>query len=122
MTMADRGVPTRRPILTDMAATPIRRGHVPWNECQSAELFLDAARRDLDGDDLGLNVYCATEYRFGEQRTAVRRTPTRLVLETWATGGTNEQPSRISLPVGEALRLVRLVNRVVDEISFPSTP
>jgi hypothetical protein len=61
----------------------VEQQHLPWDECQTAEYFLDDVTRDLGGEALGLSVYCATSFRFGEQcRTLPERLATRSATDT----------------------------------------
>lgn len=69
--------------------------------------------RDLDGELLGVSVYNAAPFRFGEPRDDTSRAAPRVVLETWTDD--DEPAERLSLTPGEALRLARiLVRRAVD--------
>jgi hypothetical protein len=91
--------------------------HLPWHECRSGEAFLDDVRRDIDGDELGLSVYVASAFQFGQPRDAVESRAARLVIETWQSNA--EEPSqRISVNAGDALRLARILVRLVDELTF----
>jgi hypothetical protein len=47
---------------------PDAERHVPWHECHGRELFIDGARRDLDGAPVGVTVYIAAPFRFGQPR------------------------------------------------------
>src|ERR671931_910880 len=42
--------------------------HVPWPECRGAEMFVDGVCRDLHGEPVGVSVYSAAPFRFGEPR------------------------------------------------------
>ena len=90
--------------------------HVPWHECRGPEVWLEYARRALDGEDLELSVYLAAPYRFGQQRNASGQAPVRLVIDA-ADPGAEEFAVRLSLRLGEAARLARILNRLVDQMS-----
>jgi hypothetical protein len=94
--------------------------HVPWRECQGPSVALKGLRRDLDGQALDVNTYVAAPYRFGEPRTQRGDTSTRVVID--AADERAEDPAlRMSLSLGEAVRFARILNRLVDEISYPRT-
>jgi hypothetical protein len=52
---------------------PDARRHAPGSECHSREAFLDRARRDLDGEDVGFCVYACRRVSF-RSTTPRRRT------------------------------------------------
>jgi hypothetical protein len=96
---------------------PAAQQHVPWDECQTVPYFLGGAARDLDGADLGLVVYGAIRFRFGETRTESVPPAARLVVETWSESD-GQPPASASLSPGEALRLARIVQHLVDTITL----
>ena len=101
---------------------PLAQGHVPWAECHSAHYFLDDVIHDLDGDPLGLSMYCATRFRFGEpRRSQPEPAATRLVIETWSHGA-DSRSTRVSVPLGEALQLARIIHHLVDTIRLNPAP
>lgn len=109
--------------------------HLP-SECRTREYFLDVvtdARTRLDGerDDeqvstaVGLSFYCASAFRFGQARASALPSVPRVVLETWtgrAEGADRSNgaamPGRVALTVGEALKLARLIEHVVETVMF----
>jgi hypothetical protein len=91
--------------------------HLPWHECRGMEAFVDDARRGLDGDQLGLSAYAAAPFRFGQPREAAQPREARIVVETWRVNG-DEASQRISINTGNALRLARILVRLVDELTF----
>jgi hypothetical protein len=96
---------------------PNRGRHLPWHECRSAEMYLDGARRDLDGDLVGASVYAAACFRFGELRGPAASPAARVVLEVWRPD-TDEVGRRISLSPADALHLARMLIRVADDLTF----
>ena len=90
--------------------------HVPWHECRSRAAFVDDVRRDLYGERVGVSVYNAAPFRFGEPRDDTSPAAPRVVLETWA--GDDESAQRVSLTAGEALRLARILVRCADDLTF----
>jgi hypothetical protein len=90
--------------------------HRPWHECRSREVFVDDVRRDLDGEPLGVSVYNAAPFRFGQLRDDAPPAVPRVVLETWT--GDDEPAQRMSLTAGEALRLARILVRCADGLTF----
>jgi hypothetical protein len=91
--------------------------HLPWHECRSNEAFVDDARRNLDSDELGLTVYLASAFRFGELRDTTESHAPRVVIETWPSDA--DGPSqRVSMGAGSALRLARILVRFADELTF----
>jgi hypothetical protein len=91
--------------------------HLPWHECRGPEAWLHDARRDLDGEHLEVSVYVAAAFRFGQQRHLPLQSPTRLVIDAWAP---TEGAVRVSLTLGETVRLARILNRLVDSVSLPN--
>jgi hypothetical protein len=91
--------------------------HLPWHECHTAEAFVDDVRRDLDGDELGVSVYAAAQFRFGQTRDAAQPREARIVVETWPAN-TDELSQRISISPGDALRLARILVRLADDLTF----
>ena len=89
--------------------------HVPWHECRSPEAWLHGARRDLDGEPVEVCVYLASRFRFGYPREGAQPAPTRVVLDVEASPGLDDV--RVSLDLGEAVRLARILNLLVDQIS-----
>jgi hypothetical protein len=97
---------------------PDPQAHVPWGECHGPDITLTEIRDHLGGDLLDLSVFVAAPFRFGEPRRLVDNTA-RLVLE--AATESSETPSiRFSLGLGEALRLARAINHLVDEVTMPA--
>jgi len=66
----------------------------------------------------GTRTLCSS--RLPVRRTANRGIPaeTRIVLETYVDQP-GEEPTRISLPLGEALRLSRRLTQLIDQVSAP---
>src|SRR4051794_38860784 len=62
---------------------PDAERHVPWHECRGRELFIDGARRDLDGVPVGISIYIAAPFRFGQPRDERPPDAARVVLEPW---------------------------------------
>jgi hypothetical protein len=95
---------------------PDSNRHLPWHECRGAEMFVDGVCRDLDGEPVGVSVYDAAPFRFGEPRDDASPSAPRVVLETWTS---DDEPShRVSLTAGEALRLARILVCCADELTF----
>jgi hypothetical protein len=94
--------------------------HVPWDECHGPGATLTEVRDELSGDQVGLTSYMATPFRFGEQRRSTDPAP-RLMIET-ASEHADLPTARISISIGEALRLARLINHLVDQVTMPATP
>lgn len=92
--------------------------HLPWHECRGPEAWLAGARQDLDGAPLEVSVYVAAAFRFGQPRRLPLRAATRLVLDAWGPAG-DDPTVRISLGLGEAVRLARILNHLVDQVSLP---
>jgi hypothetical protein len=90
--------------------------HLPADECHSRATFLNGVCRDLEGEPLGVSVYNAAPFRFGELRDEVRPASPRVVLETWA--GDDKTGQRMRLTPGEALHLARILVRCADELTF----
>jgi hypothetical protein len=90
--------------------------HLPAHECHSRAAFLVGVRRDMEGEPIGVSVYNAAPFRFGQLRDEAEPASPRVVLEAWTGDGQTVQ--RISLPPGEALRLARILTRCVDELTF----
>jgi hypothetical protein len=57
--------------------------HRPCHECRSRESFVEDVRRDLDGEPIGVSVYNAAPFRFGQPRDDTPPAAPRVVLETW---------------------------------------
>ena len=91
--------------------------HVPWHECRGVAAWLDGARRDLDGEPLEMSVYLAAPFRFGQPRSSTADPTTRLVID--ACGADDRDAVRLSIDLGEATRLARILNRLVDSVSLP---
>jgi hypothetical protein len=95
---------------------PDPQGHVPWHECHGEAASIDGVRRDLDGQPVGVSVYSAAPFQFGEPRGDTPPPAPRVVLEMWTS---DHEPSyRVSLTAGEALRLARILVRCADELTF----
>lgn len=78
---------------------------------------MGGARRDLDGEPVGLGVNSAAPFRFGQERDEAVPATARIVLETWPENG--DSPSqRVSLAPGEALQLARILIRCADDLTF----
>jgi hypothetical protein len=90
--------------------------HVPWNECRTLVSYFDGVRLDLHGMQVELELYAAAVFQFGALRSEALPTETRIVLEPYVDQPGHE-PIRISLPVGEALRLARRITQLVDLIA-----
>ncbi len=90
--------------------------HVPWNECRTLVSYFDGARHDLSGTPAGLELYAAAVFQFGTLRREALPGETRIVLETYVDEP-GQEPVRVSLPVGEALRLARRIGQLVNLVS-----
>ncbi len=90
--------------------------HVPPFECRTIGLALDAMR-DLDGPPLVIEAYVARPFRFGEPRESRGAAAVRLVVE--ATDADGEVVARLSVSLGDGLRLARYLLRVVDLVDHP---
>ena len=91
--------------------------HVPWNECRSLVSYFDGARRDLSGPRMELEVYAAAAFQYGRLRSEALPQETRIVLDAYVDAP-GEEPLRLSLPVGEALRLGRRLGQLVDLVTL----
>jgi len=93
--------------------------HHPWHECQGPAVWLEDVRRELTGEQIEVSVCVAAPYRFGQPRAPHDTTSIRVVIDASAIGA--EEPTlRMSLGLGEALRLARILNHLVDAISLPN--
>jgi hypothetical protein len=90
--------------------------HVPWNECRTPISSFTGARRDLNGALLELELYAAAAFQFGSLRSKALPSDTRVVLEAYADEP-GQEPIRVSLSAGEALRLARRMTQLVDLVS-----
>jgi hypothetical protein len=54
---------------------------------------------------------------FGQPHDAAAPAPARVVVETWLIDGEEPVP-RVSLSLGETLRLARILVRLVDDLTF----
>lgn len=90
--------------------------HVPPYECRSIGLAVDACR-DLGGAAGALNLYVARQFQFGETRDSASSIGNRLVLEF--SGTADDAADRISLTLGDGLRLARHVQRLIDVVDSP---
>jgi hypothetical protein len=70
----------------------------------------------LDGEPVGVSVYVAAPFRFGQPRENTSPPPARVVLETWLAAS-DERAERVSLSAGEALRLARVLARLADGLA-----
>lgn len=91
--------------------------HVPAHECRSVGLVLPA-RFDLSGRDRILDVYVARPYRFGAQRTRDDYFGDRRVLLD-VLDSQAEPETRLSLTLGDGLRLARHLARLIDVVDVP---
>lgn len=91
------------------------------DECRSITGSFAGVRADLTGPPLELEVYAAAPFRFGCLRAAVTdpSTTPRVVFECYSDGGSELGELRFSLALGEALRLARRLEHLVDEVSYP---
>lgn len=90
--------------------------HVPWLECRTAGLSVDAVP-DLAGTPYVMEVYIARPFRFGQMRGTSDVEPARLVLEVTDEAG--ELSARFSLALGDALRIGRHIARLIDLVDQP---
>ncbi|MDT5105573.1 MAG: hypothetical protein QOI25_3086 [Mycobacterium sp.] len=95
---------------------PDQERHVPWHECHGRELFIDGTRRDLDGEPVGVSVYIAAPFRFGQPRDERLPATARVVLETWTSD--DDSSHRVSLTPGQALQLARILVGCADNVTF----
>jgi len=93
--------------------------HVPWNECRSVVSYFDGARQGIDGARLELELYVAAAFQFGALRSEAAPSEARIVLEAYVDEP-GQEPMRVSLPAGEALRLARRMAQLVDLVDGPS--
>jgi hypothetical protein len=95
--------------------------HTPWDECHSITGSFTGVRADVTGPPLELELYAAAPFRFGCLRAAATDTSItpRVVFECYSDGGSEPAELRFSLPLGEALRLARRLEHLVDEVSYP---
>lgn len=73
----------------------------------------DGALRDLDAEQVGVSVYVATRFRFGQARGNTPTPDARVVVEAWALDD-DERTERFSVSASEALRLVHILVRLAD--------
>ena len=92
--------------------------HLPWFECHGPEVWLHGACRDLDGEPAEISVYPAAPFRFGQPRALPVRVTPRLVLDA-RVPGPPRFGCRFSLDLGEGIRLARIIEHLVDGVSFP---
>jgi hypothetical protein len=90
--------------------------HVPAFECRTAGLAIEAVP-DLAGPGHTIEAYVARSFRFGQSRGTSPTDPIRLVLEVTDVDG--EIAARFSVGLGDALRLARHVQRLVDLVDQP---
>ena len=90
--------------LIGTAITPTRTAMCRGRRCRSREAFLDGVRRDMDGEPVGVSVYAAAPFRFGQTGAAAADAAARVVVETWPADA-DEPAQRVSLHPGEGLRL-----------------
>lgn len=95
--------------------------HMPSDECRAVAGSFANVRADLTGPPLELELYAAAPFRFGCLRASVTELSTtpRVVFECYSDGRTESNELRFSLPLGEALRLARHLEHLVDEVSCP---
>lgn len=100
---------------------PDAEGHTPWDECRSLAGSFAGVRAGLTGPRLEVEVYVAAPFRFGRLAAEVTGVPVspRVVFECYSDGDTESSELRFSLPLGEALLLVRRLEHLVDEVSYP---
>jgi hypothetical protein len=91
--------------------------HAPWDECHGPDRSVQA-RDGLAGKQGDLCVYVAAPFRFGQPR-AVTDNDIRVIIETHSADAVT---GRSSLSLGEALRLARMINQLVDDATMPVTP
>lgn len=103
---------------TDAQDYPEVDRHIPWNECRTLTSYFDGPRRNLTGADVELEVYAAAPYQFGALRDAALPGKPRIVIESYVDAP-GEEPVRVSLPLGEALRLSSRIVQLVDLVSAP---
>jgi hypothetical protein len=92
--------------------------HIPWNECRTLTSHFDRSRRDLTGANIELELYAAASYQFGTLREAALPDEPRIVIESYVDAR-GEEPVRVSLSLGDALRLGRRITQLVDLVSVP---
>lgn len=90
--------------------------HDPAFECRTAGVAVEAMP-DLAGPDHTIEVYVARPFRFGQPRGTNSVDPIRLVLAV--TDGEGEIAARFSVALGDALRLARHVQRLIDVVDQP---
>ena len=90
--------------------------HRPWSECRTREWSVDG-RRELDGDPLGLTVYGAAPFRFGESRGLPKPEP-RVVVDAWGATSESTPAGCFSVSLGDARQLARILQQAGDELSI----
>ena len=91
--------------------------HVPPWECRTAGLTLRDIRDELLGDRLGLEIYAAKPFVYGEPRDAHDDAETRIVFETFDQADTSS--IRFSAPLGDSLRIAQHLRRLVTTLDHP---
>lgn len=101
------------------AGYPDVQVHDPWDECRTRTWFLDQARHGLSGSEVELSVYGAAAFRFGLPRDGSLRPGPRVVIETYdsAPGARPPRLRRVSVSIGEARQLARLLEWVADTVT-----
>ena len=101
------------------AGYPDHMHHVPWNECRSLSVSFDDVKEHLAGPLVALEIYAATPFQFGQPRDQLEDRQPRIVIEHYPDGA-NDETTRISLGLGEALRLARHITCLVDRAGTPA--
>lgn len=90
--------------------------HVPAFECRTIGLAFEAVPDLADAGHV-IEIYVARPFRFGQPRATSQAHPARLVLEV--TDAAGEITTRLSVTLGDALRLARHAVRLVDLVDQP---
>ena len=92
--------------------------HIPFDECQSTPATFVDAREGLAGPARQLEIYAARPFRFGVLRTSEDQFANipRIVWDCFEDGSPDAL-HRLSLTVGEALRMARLLGQIVDQVA-----
>jgi hypothetical protein len=91
--------------------------HVQPFECRSAALVIDGARDGLTGSPREVELYAARPYRFGEPRGATVADQTRVVVD--CINDLDDDTTRVSLTLGDALRVAAHLTRLVTSVDGP---
>jgi hypothetical protein len=86
--------------------------HFPFDECRTRGYYIEDVRAGLTGPLLDLELYGAKPFQFGQPREATPAGRARVVLDVLSLESAGE-PSRLSLPLGEALLFASQLRQLV---------